>query len=206
MISFTKNFLFIHVQKTAGHSIRDEIRPYTDKRVEAEMQYKAPLQDFGVVRDNGKWKLGLHSSYENYKNRLETDVFDNLYKFSTIRNPYARVVSHHYDKVAHCGAEDTRSSFLQTAQSVATLRQLWCVGDEALDANLNRVIRFENLQADFDKVCDEIGINRIVLPKKNKGTKSHSDYLKRYDDETLQIVRDRFAEEIEYGNYAAENV
>jgi hypothetical protein len=63
-------------------------------------------------------------------------------------------------------------------------------------------MRFESLTDDFRAVCTAIGISPSTLPQYNRSSREH--YSKYYDDELRELVRTRFATEIERFNYAFE--
>ena len=59
--------------------------------------------------------------------------------------------------------------------------------------------KFENLQEDFNKVCDKIGVKRERLPHRKKSIrKPYRDY---YNSNTKKIVENLYGEDIEHFGY-----
>ena len=59
--------------------------------------------------------------------------------------------------------------------------------------------RFENLQADFEKICQRININ-AKLPHLKKS--EHDDYHQYYSKKTAKVIEDVFREDIELFGYS----
>tara|TARA_R110002020_G_scaffold233909_2_gene445769 strand:- start:500 stop:1009 length:510 start_codon:yes stop_codon:yes gene_type:complete len=68
-----------------------------------------------------------------------------------------------------------------------------------LDERLDFIGKLENLEDDFHSVCDKIGIPRRNLPHANKS--KHTHYTEYYDDETREIIAQKYWQDIEYCGY-----
>ena len=69
---------------------------------------------------------------------------------------------------------------------------------------MNYVMRFENLQEDFNAVCEKIAIPKQELPHVNKST--HKEYTEYYDDELRALVAKLYRKDFELFEYEWEDV
>jgi len=187
MISHKHKFIFVHIPKVAGFSITSRL---------------------------GVPVVGHRTLSSILKNN--TGCIGYL-KLAFVRNPWDRTVSaFHYMRKGGCGEhnqDDYRDfkkyfnepksfeEFIKsnTFNAVVDNQQHFKAMTYYLDGNLDFIGRFENLQEDFDIVCDKIGIPQQKLPHKNKS--KHKHYTEYYDDETREIVAEKYAKDIEYFGY-----
>jgi hypothetical protein len=135
--------------------------------------------------------------------------YTSYFKFAFVRNPWERCLSAHrwlvrigvlentpFRKFIHdyCSSRARFPRFFQKMD----LQYNW-ICDNNQNVIVDFIGRFENFQEDFDIICDKIGIPKQKLPHQNP-TK-HKSYTEYYDDETKQIVAEKFAKDIEYFNY-----
>lgn len=176
--------LFIHIPKTAGTSI------------------KKILSLNGFVHD------AVHADYKMAKEKIEN--YNEYFKFSSVRNPFSRMVSwyNHLKHLSFAG-EDRRGrvvldpgtfeNFIFNHNQIYaghpmrgyTFRkqQVDFIGND-----MNFIIRFENLQKDFNTVCEYIGIEPMVLPVRRKTkTVNYRDYYNAaIKDAVYRIFRKDF--------------
>ena len=183
MISHKHKFIFIEVPKTGTTTICSILSDNFD----AVQPYK-------------------HLDIVQYKEKFPKET-SSYFKFSFVRNPWSRVVSLYYrNEGIQKKNEMTFVEFvdwIQLATDTCTyptpkknMIDFFKIDNEL---KIDFIGKFENLQQDFNIVCDKIGISHQKLPHKNKS--KHKHYTEYYDDETREIVAEKCAKDIEYFGY-----
>ena len=198
MISFQKQFLFVHIPKTAGNSIQSILRDYSEDEIVALRSEQDGIERFGVRNPN--YKIKKHSTLAKYRDALGEERFRSLYKFACVRNPWDRMVSYYFTPTQSVGELDRKEfrKVISKALSVADYLRL-DRGEDDPFSNVDHVMRFENLADDFQSVCATLGIPTVDLPQYNRSSREH--YSKYYDDNLREFVSKRFALEIERFGY-----
>ena len=196
MINHKYKIIFIHIPRTGGTSIEKCIAGKNWWNIHPPSKH-----------------LTAHLAKKEY-----TKYWDDYFKFAFVRNPWDRMVSllkhgsfygvkfnfndkllmneyfDDYDKIEY----DKRFSHLNQFKDFTSKKNSIyqnIIGDE-----MNFVGKFENLQEDFNTVCDKIGIPQQRLPHIEKLHKRRH-YTEYYDDETREIVAQKYARDIEYFGY-----
>jgi Sulfotransferase family len=201
MISFQKRFLFVHIPKTAGNSIQSALRDYSEDELVALRREQDGVERFGLR--NPKYKVKKHSTLAEYRTALGDAEFGRLYKFTCVRNPWDRMVSYYFTPTQKAEVWDRKKfrKIISSALSVADYLRLDKVEEDPF-GNIDYIMRFENLADDFRIVCAALNISPTILPQYNRSNRDH--YSKYYDDELRELVRVRFAAEIERFGYVFE--
>jgi Sulfotransferase family len=201
MISFQKRFLFVHIPKTAGNSIQSALREYSEDQLVALRKEQNGIERFGLR--NPKYKIKKHSTLAEYRAAVGDAQFGNLYKFTCVRNPWDRMVSYYFTPTQRQEPWDRKKfkEVILRAVSVADYLRL-DNGEQDPFENVDYVMRFEKLADDFRTVCAALDISPVTLPQYNRSNREH--YSRYYDDELRELVRTRFAAEIERFGYIFE--
>jgi hypothetical protein len=202
LVSHRYRFIFIHVYKTAGMSVRRALDPFAEgrwRRQVARFTHRAgiPFPRTGF----------LHLSARQIREELGPAVYDRYFKFAFVRNPWAWQVSlYHYmlsrrdhqqsDFVRGLGGFDPYIRW-RVAEEVRLQRDL--LNDAEGRLIVDYVGRMETLNDDFAAICQAIGLKHHALPHKNRS--AHKDYRDYYTDETRELVAKAFAPDIEAFGY-----
>lgn len=182
---YLQDFIFIHINKTAGSSIE-----------------KALGMRF------------LHMTAREKLEELGPDRWKERFSFTIVRNPWDKVVSHyHYRlKTNKTGLGEHHISFQEWVHLAYRrqdprfhnppkmfLPQWEWICDEKGECLVDFVGRFESLGHDFAKICRRLN-RQATLPHLKKSNRGH--YRDYYDDNTRDIVAQWFREDIHRFNYA----
>jgi chondroitin 4-sulfotransferase 11 len=187
----TKDCIFIHIQKTAGKSIRQAL---------------------------GLKKSAKHKFAQQRRDECSVDEWNNTFKFTFVRNPWDRLIScYMYRTQGGNGTVEDRErarlypdnftefcdnidAFISLPNESMFIPQYRWISDEKDNLLVDFVGKVENIEADFQHVCNELGIKRHVkLPHINKSV--HGDYREYYNKNTQLIIAKVYEKDIERFGY-----
>lgn len=164
--------------------------------------------------ENIHWFNENESTPEIYLERLNGlyhEIWDSAYKFVVSRNPWDRAIS----MWQHVQFHKYNFSFEQWCEKISEFRKgAWgtiekmhtmqiypyIVKDNKLI--VNKILKFENIQEEFDALCEEFEFEKIELPfisqwvyDKSKGYKVY------YNDKSKKLIDEYFSEDITLFDY-----
>ena len=181
MISRKHRFLFVHIPRSGGTSISSQLPE--------------------AVRESEK-----HDSLFTMENKFDVSGF---FKFTFIRNPWDIVISKYLSPYYSRSPKRPKIGKLANKSLLYFLKNYYPAPSESGDllhdyfnpSKMDFIGRFETRERDLDYVSSKIGIKldpsvclRRIKPK-------HKHYTEYYDDETREIVGEKYAKDIEYFGY-----
>lgn len=214
LLSIKYKFLFVHIAKTGGTSVRTALQPLRWRDPWYYPMFLCSRFSHMSGHRIGS-KFPRHSKIIAAREMLPAEFFGSLYKFSFVRNPWDLQVSsfHHIQRERPeflFGHEDF-DSFMKFKFSpqreyqfhIDTSIQLQ--SDYLIDLRGKLLVdfigKYETLQEDFSNICHKIGINEIALPHKREAKDRKKDYRSYYSDETAELVSKHFEQDIRLLNY-----
>lgn len=213
LLSHQKKFLFIHIAKTGGTSVRSALQKYRWRD-----PHYAPIWLASKLSSMANHELAIklprHAKAIAAKEMLPHEFYDSLFKFAFVRNPWdLQVSSYHHIQRERPNLMKPNESFAEFLQRKLDPEREWQYhidtsitpqSNYLVDLNGELIVDFighyETLQQDFDHCCKVIGIPRIELPHKRKAG-DRLAYREYYTQETQALVEKAFARDIELLGY-----
>ncbi len=215
-MSLKYKFLFVHIAKTGGTSVRTTLNRY---RWSDPSYYPAFLcsRISSLMKHRIGTKLPRHARAICAYEMLPREVYDSLFKFAFVRNPWdLQVSSYHHLKRERphlLEGKDDFETFLRWKLDPGRVYQyhidtsISLQSDYVIDLHGKIIVdfigRYENLNDDFCSVCSKIGVRAPRLAHKRKAG-DRDTYRKYYNDSTAALVADYFRRDIEMFDYSFE--
>ena len=210
IVSHRHRFIFAAVPKTGTHAVRRALREQMGEedleQVGLFIDRRFPWEDLAAIRHG-------HLSLRQIRPYVGDEVFADYFKFAFVRNPFDRFVSYcafmlRDGDVFQRRPRDVMRHFLfqqPPEQHVLFQPQATLLADEDGKTLLtDQFGRVEEMQASYDSLCARIGIASRPLDRVNAST--HGDYRVYYDQELIDGVTARYAQDIELFGYSFEGL
>jgi hypothetical protein len=217
LLSNRYQFLYVHIAKTGGTSVRAALKRW---------QWRDPyfLPQFICARLSHMTDHRIASKFPRHakiicaQEMLPRELFDRLFKFAFVRNPWdLQVSSYHHlrrekpELIAHCRSFDgflrwkldPDRPYQYDIDTSITMQTDYLVD---LHGRLltDFIGRYERLNEDFAEVFRRIGLPATDLPHKRRAMDRDKDYRCYYDDRTAELVARHFARDLEVLGYRFE--
>lgn len=223
LISHRNEFIFIHIYKTAGTAVTDNLIKYASLKDRIAYDYfvttkLANIADriFNSWDDGRKWLTGYHKHARAIilREYLGTERFNQYYKFAIVRNSWDWLASLYFyikrekTHVDHTLANKlTFNKFLKYYLKTDPLLQLDFLTDYKGNIIVDKIGRFENLEPDLALILRELNIEQknngqSRLEVKNMSMNRVRDYQIYFDRESIDLVADYFKRDIEYFQFS----
>lgn len=200
MISHKNKYIFVHIPKCGGTSIEKVL--CTTENVDLNLD--DTTEDFDVNRlskeDRREYIVGINGKQHMFLDKFPPRYQKEYFCFTFVRNPWDLMVSKYYYSQIHKAGISFKKMILSIdGVKLRHHHNLKFNQADFINSNINYVGRFENLQGDFDIICDKIGMPRQQLEKLN--TTKHPPYWECYDSQTRDIVARKYKKDLETFGY-----
>lgn len=206
-ISYRHQFIFVHVFKTGGTSIRkalEETIYQPEKSPVVRLARRCNLEK--LLPPHWTAQLPGHALAREIRDALPQRIFTKFFKFAFVRNPWDLQVSlYHYmlatpKHALHSIVKALPSfeAYLDWLVQQNRYPQKGFLADESGQLLVDFVGKYETLSADFQKVCAKVGV-KAELPHLQQSR--HEPYPTYYNERTRSLVMDYAKEDIETFGY-----
>ena len=220
------NFLYIMIPKTCCVSIdsvlRNQQKIYDYNNLSKNTGIWSQ-QEISLINSGNKSLSFGHANLNTLleKKIISYDTYENLYKFTVVRNPYDRLVSLYfynkfnenmefselikkiYTKKIIIPALDERNIiFLEGYNTIESHKFIsqWNLQVDWIPEKCH-ILRYENINNDFKNLCKILCIDDVKLPELNNTKLKEKNYMNYYNNETIQMVNEIYAKDFEILKY-----
>lgn len=215
LISYDRQFIFFHVTKAAGTSVKKALEPYAQepekfKIARPPRRVEGELNPFYEMWESMLW----HAKARDAQKELPAEDYDRFYKFAFVRNPWDWQVSYYHfilketTHIRHDLVQSMTGGFEEYLEWVIATKNPFPKGATKLQAEIitnkegelivDYIGRYETLTQDFNEICQRLEL-AVQLPHLNQS--QHRDYQAYYNDRTRNLVAENFAQDIELFGY-----
>ena len=202
------HLIFVRIPKNASTSIYEHLSHYNLVK-KYESNFKANIK-------NPLYKNFFdptHAKPNEIQKILPVNA-SNYFSFAVVRNPWDRFVSMYSFSIQHelwkLFGFKKEPSFEEFCDFCSYKKQEndpyffpiqnqieWTAGS----FEVNKIIKFENLQKEFSDMIDEIGAVHISKKLPHKNSSNHKAYQLFYNENSKQLVSELYKQDIEKFNY-----
>jgi len=202
LISSQKKFIFIHIYKTGGTSVRRVLEQYDD-RFNLFHRIKSYFTPNPVLSSK---TINKHIRTEQIVAKLGQENFRQYYSFAFVRNPWDWQLSLYFQIL-----NDANNQHHEWVKKLKTYENYidWRVHEACRlqsdfvyinnELMVNFVGKYESLHTDFQQIANTINIKKITLPHLNKRKKGN--YRSYYNETTRQMIAEAYQKDIERFGY-----
>lgn len=227
ILSHKNKFIFIKNYKTAGSSIESLLvnNLGSNDTICTSDEYKGQNENglFNIYELFGYYPIPVILKYIRYrmkyfphmpawliKKRIGEEKFNSYFKFCVIRNPYDMLISAFHHENKNNEIKDLKNefkTFIKSIKSNKLRHHLTFNFDRLLSKDktkllVDAIIDYDKLKIGLIQAFKTMGIkneiNKLEVHKKGNYLKNYFNY---YDEETIEIIKKIYKDEINYFNY-----
>jgi len=218
IINHKYKFIFIKSFKTAGTSLeiavskfcdnKDIITPIIeeDEKIRKALNYRGP-QNYNNMKE--------HMSVSEIRKKIDVDIFNNYFKFVTIRNPFDQIISAYY---WHNESKKKEKKFFFFKKKEKKFNDFFKIKAKNIFEDefnrytennkvlVNYFIKYENLKEDLEKISIKLKLpenlyNVFKEIKAKSNINPSIDQRVRLDDEHIEKIYNLAEKVISLHNY-----
>lgn len=209
VISDKHRYIFFHLPKNAGVSISSYLIAQEVKlRLKKSINYLTPYifgkkNNFYITKEKKFYNFNSHITCYNFFALINEKSFKNYFKFAVVRNPFDRAVSRYeYSKKIQTRFKNfSFEEFLifDLKNNLHTLKQYeFCTYDKN-KLILDKIIKFENLNEEFNEVTNTLFKKNHNIKHLNKTKRNN--YREYFNSNTIKLIEKNLYKDLEYFNY-----